>query len=198
MSKKKQYTQVSLSKHHQERAKLFKPTYFFGYGSLMYPSGLDGRGIRHRYTWEDLVVARLADYERGMSAFFSGRNFYGLLPKKGSHLNGVVFRIPDWYSYRSLLGVEGATSSYGKHRTYIPVDVTGKITAWGSWKVPKGFRVMTLVCPSDKTGLGKVTPWYAYGVWAGIQHWGEEFVAEFLKTGGLKEAPKAKRRVHRG
>lgn len=195
MSKKKQHTQVSLSKHHQERAKMFKPTYFFGYGSLMYPSGLDGRGIRRLYTWKDLAVAQLADHERGMSAFFSNRNFYGILPRKGSHLNGIIFRMPDWYSYRSLLGVEGATSSYGKYRTYIPVDVTDKISGW---KVPKGFRVMTLVCESDKTGFGAVTPWYVHEVWTGIQHWGKEFVAEFLKTGGLKEAPKAKRRVHRG
>jgi len=188
MPKKKQHTQ-------RERAKLFKPTYFFGYGSLMYPPGLNCRGIRHHYTWEDLAVARLVDYERGMSAFFGDRNFYGILPKKGSHLNGIVFRMPDWYSYRSLLGVEGATSFYGKFRTYVPVEVAGKIKGW---EVPKGFRVITLVCPSDKTGLGRIMPWYAGEVWNGIQHWGGKFVAEFLKTGGLREAPKVKRRVHRG
>ena len=184
MLKRKQYTQ-------RERAKMFKPTYFFGYGSLMYPHGLNCRGIRHFYKWEDLIVAQLADYERGMSAFFTGRNFYGILPKKGSHLNGILFRMPDWYSYRSLLAVEGATSRYGDNRTYTPIDVADKIVGWD---VPKGFRVITLVCPSDKTGLGKVQPWYAAEVWNGIQPWGKKFTKEFLETGGLGVPPKAKKK----
>lgn len=188
MTKRRQHTQ-------KERAEMFKPTYFFGYGSLMYPRGLNCRGIRHHYTWKDLSIARLADYERGMSAFFGGRNFYGILPKKGSNLNGIVFRMPDWFSHRSLLVTEGATGAYGDARTYIPVDVADKIVGW---KVPKGFRVITLVCPSDKTGLGEVQSWYAQEVWNGIQHWGEKFVEEFVKTGGLKETPKAKRRHRHG
>jgi hypothetical protein len=186
MAKRRRYTA-------EERTKMFKPTYFFGYGSLMYPLGLNCRGIRHRYTWEDLSIATLAEYERGMSAYFQGRNFYGVLPKKGARLNGIVFRIPDWFSYRSLLGTEGATSAYGKFRTYIPTNVADKIEGW---KVPKGFRVITLVCPANKAGLGRISPWYAHEVWNGIQYWGAEFIEEFLKTGGVM--PTTKRRSRHG
>ena len=131
--KKKRYTA-------EERAKMFKPTYFFGYGSLLIPMGINGRGMAYYYKMKDLAPAALTGYKRSMCAFFQGRNFYGLMEddeevKTPSTCNGIVFKIHDWYDYRALLGNEGATSAYRKYRTYWPINVTDKITGW---EVPEG------------------------------------------------------------
>ena len=132
----------------KQRAAAFKPTYFFGYGSLLIPYGIHGRGMAERYKLKDLNPCSLAGYARSLCAYFGGRNFYGLLEDEKAHCNGVVFKIRDWYDYRALLVNEGSTSKFRKFRTYWPVDVTKLISGWD---VPKKHRVVTLVCKDDKS-----------------------------------------------
>jgi hypothetical protein len=170
-----------------QRAKEFKPTYFFGYGSLLIPQGVNGRGMRHDYIPADLSEAMLNGYERSFSGFFHGRNFYGLLENKSARCNGVVFKIDDWYDYRALLMNEGATSLYKQDRTYWPIDVTKKIT---EWDVPKGHRVIALVCKEDKSLKGTASDSYIRFCHRAANHRGDQFAETFLATGGVPYDPK--------
>ncbi|TET59649.1 MAG: gamma-glutamylcyclotransferase [Candidatus Stahlbacteria bacterium] len=169
----------------KERAAMFKPTYFFGYGSLIAPDGINYRGMRKRYKTEDLHPCVLKGFKRSMCGFFEPRNFYGLLKDKKSYCNGVIFEVHSWNDYRRLLGSEGATSIYRKERTYWPIDVTYLISGW---KVPKRHRVIALVCKQNKSNLGKIERSYVHRCYKAADIWGKDFRNEFLKTGGV--APK--------
>ena len=121
-----------------------------------------------------------------MSAFFGGRNFYGLLPDKNSFVNGVIFPIANKADYRALLGNEGATKVYGKYQVYWANRVTKNMEYLDSgFVLPTGWRVMVLVCNDDKTEHGLVSPWYAKLCDEYAQEWGEDFYQEFLGTGGM-------------
>ncbi|KPK10628.1 MAG: hypothetical protein AMJ56_07610 [Anaerolineae bacterium SG8_19] len=175
MAKKKRFTP-------EERAAMFEPTYFFGYGSLMNAAGINGRHMAKKYQNSDLTPCSLRGFSRSMCAYYGGRNFYGLLEKDPSYLNGVVFRVHSWYDYRALLDSEGATSRYKKFRTYWPVRVTDQMLGW---EAPKGFRVMTLVCKKDKSDLGRVERSYIRFCHQAALVWGKQFANEFLATGGV-------------
>ena len=41
-----------------------EPTYFIGYGSLMYPDGINGRGMKHHYEWKDLIPVEVTGFKR--------------------------------------------------------------------------------------------------------------------------------------
>ena len=166
----------------EQRAAAFTPTYFFGYGSLLVPRGIHGRGMAERYGMKDIFPCSLAEHERSMCAYFGGRNFYGLLENKTAHCNGTVFKIRDWYDYRALLMNEGATAKFRKFRTYWPTDVTSLISGWD---VPKGHRVITLVCKHDRSNWGRTQRSYIKFCIRSAEVWGEEFTTEFLNTGGV-------------
>lgn len=172
---KKSYTR-------KERATMFKPTHVFGYGSLIAPVGINYRGMKKRYKREDLHPCILNGFERSMCGYYKPRNFYGLLKSKKARCNGVVFKVHDWYDYRTLLRTEGATSQYRDERSYWPIDVTNLIIRW---KVPKGSRVITLVCKQDKSNLGKVERSYIRRCYDAANLWGKEFRDDFLDTGGV-------------
>jgi hypothetical protein len=167
----------------EQRAAEFAPTYFFGYGSLLTPIGIHGRGMLERYKFEDLIPCSLNGYARSMCAFFAGRNFYGLLEDDKAHCNGIVFKIRDWYDYRALLISEGATSGMPfTNRTYWPLDVTKLISGWD---VPKDHRVVTLLCKHDRSSWGRVQRSYISLCDRAAEKLGPDFRKEFLKTGGI-------------
>lgn len=174
-SQKKRYTA-------RERAAMFKPTYVFGYGSLLLPQGINGRGMRKRYDWVDLEPRRLNGYARSMCAYFGGRNFYGVLKDAAAHCNGVIFKIEDWYDYRAFLISEGAIAGYEKTRTYWPIDVTKQIA---SPDIPENHRIITLLCRQDKSNWGRVERGYIRLCHEGAKYWGKNFESEFLATGGI-------------
>jgi hypothetical protein len=180
--KKRKYTP-------EQRAAMFEPTYVFGYGSLLLADGINGRGMKHRYTDDELTPCVLNGYERSMCGFFGGRNFYGLLENKTASCNGIIFKIHNWYDYRAFLHSEGATSYYRQVRTYWPIRVTDKIS--GCTK-PKGHRIMTLLCKEDKSRLGRVEKHYIALCHHGAKIWGKEFEERFLATGGIPYAKKRK------
>jgi hypothetical protein len=166
----------------EQRATAFKPTYIFGYGSLLLPQGINGRKMAKQYNWEDLAACTLNGYTRSMCAFFGGRNFYGITENPADHCNGVVFKMDNWYDYRAFLISEGAISGYKNTRTYWPINVAKHITGW---KVPKGHRVMTLLCKDDKSTWGRVERGYIRLCHHGAKQWEAPFEAEFLSSGGI-------------
>jgi len=176
----------------EQRAATFKPTYFFGYGSLLTPHGIHGRSMGERYKQKDLFPCALAGFERSMCAYFGGRNFYGLLEDEKAHCNGVVFKIRDWYDYRALLISEGATAKFRKFRTYWPIDITKLISGWA---VPKKHRVVTLLCREDRARWGRVERSYIALCDRAALKWGKEFREEFLKTGGIPYSWKEMRAI---
>lgn len=156
--------------------------YIFGYGSLMYPSGINGRGMDYNYKWKDLCEAVLSDYKRGMFAHYVN-NYYGIMKSKGDLVNGVVFEVHTDDDFGRLLINEGASEIYRNTKTglmYEVVDVSDKMT-------PSFYKkVFAFVNTKDKSGCGKVTKSYVRSVYKNIQPWGYNFVDVFLRTGGMK------------
>jgi hypothetical protein len=139
----------------------------------------------HRYKNDELIPVRLHGYERGMSAYFGRRNFYGLLPKEGAICNGVLFPIATKRDYRALLENEGALKAFGRDQVYWATRVTDKTEFLTDFTLPKGWRIMTLVCHSDKSEWGMINPWYVEECHTFASEWGKEFLQEFLNTGGM-------------
>ena len=77
--------------------------YIFGYGSLCYPDGINGRGLIHQYKWEDLKPSYLDGYKRGWYAVYKDRYlFYGIIPFPSQYLNGVLIPIHTKYDLMAL------------------------------------------------------------------------------------------------
>ena len=157
-------------------------TFFFGYGSLMYPMGINGRGMIHRYEWKDLNTARLKGFERSLCARADRRLYYGLREEKDVLINGTVFEVFDDYDYTHLMISEGAHPAFGASMVYKSVDVTKKIYNFDIIEDMKVFAVIPIF-PTDK---GIIPPHYVADVWFGIEKWGKDFQSEFAKTGGRR------------
>jgi len=158
-------------------------TFFFGYGSLMYPSGINGRGMRKDYKKTDLQTAQLKGFARGLFArSFNMCLYYGIKEDPTSVINGVIFEVQDNYDYTRLMISEGAHVSFGEYSVYKLADVTDRISAVN---LPPDSKVFVVV-PVTVTEVGFLPVEYVYRVWEGIQFWGKAFVKEFLATGGRK------------
>lgn len=160
--------------------------YLFGYGSLMYPSGINGRGMKHVYTWEDLQSATLHHFERGMFAEYGGLLYYGLMRKHISSVNGVILPIFTQEDLEALLKDEGAHNMYAGTKRGKMYEVIN--TSDYTCSTRNSATVLTLI--NEKVPEGKyITPqWYLAHVWKGIQPWGKSFSRKFLKAGGIKPA----------
>jgi hypothetical protein len=69
--------------------------YIFGYGSLLLADGINGRGMYHTYTDDELHEATLNGYERRWNAYYAGFRYLGLGKKDDCQTNGVLFKITD-------------------------------------------------------------------------------------------------------
>lgn len=163
--------------------KPFEPVYFFGYGSLLWPPGINGRGMRKLYHESDLTPARLHGYRRSFSGYFQGRRFYGLMPDPKATVNGIIFPIKNRDDYRALLANEGALKSFREYQVYWTTRVTASMEYLAPFSLPAGWRVMALICHKEAT-LGQISPWYVSRCYDFASKWGEAFLQEFLKTGG--------------
>ena len=155
-----------------------KTLYVFGYGSLMYPSGINGRGMSYIYMWKDLSTVLLSGYKRGMSAYYM-YNYYGIMESKKDRINGIIFKIHSDIDFENLMISEKSNKTHGS--VYETVDVTNEILP-----IQHDKRIITLVNIKDKSDYGKVANRYLKHVYNGIQPWGSNFVNTFLKTGGIK------------
>lgn len=164
--------------------------YMFGYGSLMYPSGVNGRGLNHRYVWDDLSRATLFDYKRGMFAGYYNMLYYGVMKSNKSMVEGVLVPIFSKDDLESLLVNEGAHDVYTntiEGKMYEVANVTKTICRF-SQLISATTPIYTLVSKVDKSKQGHVTPWYVANVWAGVSKspWGEVFVKSLQRTGLIK------------
>ncbi len=152
--------------------------YVFGYGSLMYPSGINGRGMKHKYIWEDLIPAKVIGYKRGLFAAYAYQTFYGLMADPNKTTNGILLPIFSKKDLNALWKNEGATKLHSMYRvTEVSVNV------------PRGVHhtpVYALTNIKDRSAKGITPPWYVTNVWRGIEPWGEEFRCQFVNTGGVK------------
>lgn len=157
--------------------------YVFGYGSLMYPSGINGRGLWHKYTWEDLSPTKITGYKRGLFASFAHLNFYGLMADPSKTTNGVLLPIFSKRDLNVLWINEGATKQYSMYK----VKEVGKDTQF-THRFLKAYNVpvFTLTNVIDKSSKGITPPWYIANVWRGIKPWGPGFRSQFINTGGVK------------
>jgi len=163
--------------------------YFFGYGSLMYPDGINDRGMNYKYTWDDLIPLRINRFKRGMFAAspFRKTAYYGLLRgNENDEVLGVLFPIFDEEDLNALLINEMAHSDFNYKpmgRMYEPIYLLKLHDEAGDGSV---YNVMTLLNPLDRTSGCSAPQSYLAHVWRGIQPWGDDFCKEFLETGGLK------------
>jgi len=173
--------------------------FVFGYGSLMYPSGVNGRGMDYYYDWDSLKLARLKGYKRGMYAGHSIVSYYGILPceDKEHTINGILMKIHTGYDLAAFLLSEGTANIYKilfGDTMYDLVDVTEHTLPYEKLDLPKGSKVHTLVCDKDHGKGRDPYPGYQERVWQGIHIWGKEFSEEFLQTGGVNPFIVRKRR----
>ena len=158
-----------------------EPTYFIGYGSLMYPSGINGRGMEKQYKWKDLIPIELSGFKRSFCAVFKELAFYGIYERQGAEMNAIAFKIHSKHDYAMLLVDEGA------HPIYKPpmYNVRHVINDVKGFAFPEGSRVMILESRNIDEKTGYIPEYYVDHTWHGIKHWGEEFRQKFLETGGM-------------
>jgi len=158
-------------------------TFFFGYGSLMYPGGINRRGMKKVYGPTDLFQANLKGFSRSLCArSWNGLLYYGVKEDVSSVINGVAFEVLDDYDHTKLLISEGAHPSFGTACVYKTIEVTDKISCSD---IPADARIF-IVVPISPTDIGYIPMYYVKEVWEGIKFWGKDFEKEFLRTGGRK------------
>jgi hypothetical protein len=150
----------------------------------MYPSGINGRGMIHQYTWKDVSTARLKNFSRGMIAQYLNWLFYGIERNKGSVINGTLIPIHTDFDLTALLRDEGVIGY--KNPMYAVEDVTHLVSC-DSLDL-KDARILTLVTEhpgSIDEPNNLYYPRYVEKVFESIHAHGDEFVEEFLNTGGV-------------
>ncbi|TET59668.1 MAG: hypothetical protein E3J47_08270 [Candidatus Stahlbacteria bacterium] len=176
--------------------KLFKKhdVYVFGYGSLLYPEGWEGRNMREVH--RDLVPTNLNNFERGPFGLYGFANFYGVIRTKGRYLNGVVTHIkhPSDYFYLMLSEFVVGLHRYANYRV---VDVTNEIEI----DLSKRAVVHTVANrPINRIKMLTSVPSSGYynSVMYNIKGFHtEKFVDEFFKTGGFKNGREVRRYLKR-
>lgn len=164
--------------------------YVFGYGSLMYPSGINGRGLAHKYTWADLSTATLFGYKRGMFACFLGLLYYGIMKADKATVEGVLVPMFSKADFEALLINEAAHDRYNDTqdgKMYEVMDVTKSVCRF-SYLIPTTTPIYALVNKVDESKQGYITPWYVANVWEGVSlsPWGSVFVKSLQRTGLVK------------
>jgi len=158
------------------------PILFFGYGSLMYPKGLNCRGMKKMYTWGDLFLCVLSGYQRALDASYLGHIYYGLTTKSTSSVSGVLFQIESKQDFDRLLRSEYAFPVVeDKVALYYTLDITEDIPK----ELRKDMEVFTLLTKIPQK-LGTISHEYLNHIWHGIFPWGHTFINNFLLTGGAK------------
>ena len=70
----------------------YADVYIFGYGSLMYPEGIN-RNLSLDYKKEDLTLTRLNGYERDLNVCYNGDAYFGIRKKEGASIKGAIFPV---------------------------------------------------------------------------------------------------------
>ena len=158
--------------------------YMFSYGSLMYPEGINGRGMMYNYTIKDLIPTVLRGYKRGpygLNANMAKESYYGIIRSDESEVVGTLVPVYSQYDLKMLMGSELTFQFYDPEKSmYIleEVDVSSD-----SIDVP----VKTLVCNHDQVIQSRHMPMdksYVERVYKTIvSYWGEDFAERCVETG---------------
>ncbi len=152
--------------------------YIFGYGSLIYADGINGRGLTITYSERDLIVTRLKGYRREWNAFDNdGWTYLGLVEDPGSTVNGVLFPLET-----DLTDIRNFDTSEAVHTLYELVDVADLVENF------PGSVVLTDVIKHPRYG-GEIDPDYQAMISAGLAIRGPEFKEEFLRTTFFEGSP---------
>jgi hypothetical protein len=147
----------------------------------MYPAGINGRGMEHQYTNEEMIPVQLNGYKRSFCAGYEDLTFYGIYEKKDSWINGVIFPIYSQYDYDMLLLDEGV---FQVPPLYTLKDVAPDIHF--VYNYPRKISVtIGLIGNIIDTDTGYMPEYYVRHVWDGIQYHGTQFTDDFLRSGGV-------------
>lgn len=157
---------------------------FFGYGSLMYPRGINGRGMRYQYTDLDIFPAVLKGFRRSMSAEWVNPRFvhryYSAAKVADAQILGVLFNVESKRDLIALLDDEYASPVIvGDKPMYNLYDISDRFDVKYTGKVPK----LILLCDEKEDDPSLYAPGYVKSVYRNIpDRWKEDFVL----TGGIK------------
>lgn len=160
---------------------------FFGYGSLMYLSGINGRGLRHRYVKSnELIPITVKGLRRSMSAEYHyaktmAVRFYSVYPVKESATFGVLFKIHSLFDLYTLL--KNTFSSPVIPSSFNPLYSLYDISTNVPNKYRHGLHVFTLVCEEKEDRPDLYHSGYVKEVYENIPR---QWRKRFLKTGGIK------------
>jgi hypothetical protein len=156
--------------------------YIFGYGSLLYAPGINGR-MQRVYKESDLTEAWLYGYRREWNAVWSdnGVRYLGLRPMSQGFVNGVLFPL-DEDDFEDFATSEG--SGRGMiHPMYRFIDVRTQIGVFeeSNLVLSPADRVLTCVTVNPTTD-GEIAVQYVNIIKEALQVRGPAFAAEFWKT----------------
>jgi hypothetical protein len=178
----------------EEMETLFKKhkVYVFGYGSLLYPDGWRSRGMKKVPSAGKFIECHANGFERGPWGLYGSVNYYGIIPKEGSAVNGIVTRIWSLDDWVNLMFTEMIAGLH-KYANYRVVDITDSITDWP--KKPKSARIHCVMNqPQNRELALKTFPAHRYydRVWNGVkEHRTPAFAKEFLELGGFRNTIEA-------
>jgi hypothetical protein len=144
---------------------------------------------------KELIVTDLHDFERGPFGLYGYTNFYGIIRTKGKYLNGVMAHVKTPNDYYQLMLSEFVVGLYTE-ANYRIVDVTDEI----GLDLAKGTVIHTVANrPFNRTKI--LTSMPCPGYYNSVMHnvkklHTEEFVKDFLNTGGFKGNGEVIRYVH--
>lgn len=150
--------------------------YFFGYGSLIFPGGINGRGMAYLYRDSDLTEIVVDGYKREWNVTYNWNRkesyrYYGLSKDEDSSVPGVMFEVHDERDFAALKRSEGGDDIY----EYIDIteDVRGS-----SVILPDGAKVITCLTknPSEE---GIIPEYYKKVVKNGLSKRSEFFRRAF-------------------
>lgn len=157
---------------------------FFGYGSLMFPKGINDRGLSTKYSREDIHAATILGFKRGMSAEWvinprMTHTYYGIHEDLDKEVFGVLFMLHSKTDLITLLEDEYASPVIDDDPMYRLFDVSDKFGSMDTGVLPK----LTLVCKGRKNKPETYAPNYVEFVYVNMP---DRYRKDFLRTGGIK------------
>ena len=154
---------------------------FFGYGSLMYYNGINGRGLKHKYKSNNELIPTMAKgLKRSMSAevnllFRAAVRFYSIDKNPKSKVFGMLFKIHSLFDLVALLKNEGARPirKDGVYHLYDISDCINNNTE---------LKVFSLLCKEKQDKPSIYYPDYVKTVFNNIP---TKYKKAFLDTGGV-------------
>ena len=165
--------------------------YIFGYGSLIFDEGINGRGMKKIYTEDDLIPNALLDHKREWNAVWNGIRYLGCIrSEKKSIINGVIFKL-NHEDKQAFLKSEGSDDL--KNPLYEMKDVTNYIVDKIDPKIDPCKRVYTCITTRPMTE-GDISVSYIDLVKRGLVKRGKTFEKFFWRT---TPQPFSNPRLHR-